>query len=321
MDSNAESLAKSSASLEPWSWVFTILVVIGVASEFWVIWHEHREEMETWALTFFGINRTVRPSTVRLLVEYASIALVAGGIIGELAIGIEIAAVNSQLRGIDIQLRSKNAELRTKSDQLLALVTQEAGDAKDSAQAANKAERELEKRAMKLDHKFSEYDREMTDSLLAWRDAISREFRRTGNRTLNPIAFRNALKNRPKGHVEVWANTDDDEAHNLGIEIRSALIRSEWDAGPTIYSLPPENTLIWDSLKVRCHPWDMKLNRWITEPKTAVEALLKAILDGVESPVLHAVVPPASPDNTLEEDKCVIEVHSQTIFEKQINNK
>jgi histone H3/H4 len=136
LDNAAESLGNSSASLEPWSWVFTALVALGVAMEFWVIWHEHRENTETWALTFFGINRTLRPSFGRLLVEYVSVALVAGGIIGELVVGIKIASLNHQLRGVDAQLRSKNGELRSKSDQLLAFVTQEAGDAAASAKTA-----------------------------------------------------------------------------------------------------------------------------------------------------------------------------------------
>lgn len=125
LESRAETLNNSSASLEPWTWVFTALVVVGVAMEFWVIRHVHREDMETWALTFFGVNRTVRPPTGRLVVEYLSVALVAGGIVGELAMGVMISSINAQLRGVGIQLRSKNAELRTASDQLVALLESE----------------------------------------------------------------------------------------------------------------------------------------------------------------------------------------------------
>jgi hypothetical protein len=61
-------------------------------------------------------------------VEYLSVVLVAGGIIGELGISIKIASVNSRLRSVDTQLRSKNAELRTASDQLIGLLNKEAED-------------------------------------------------------------------------------------------------------------------------------------------------------------------------------------------------
>jgi hypothetical protein len=105
--------------------VFTALVVVGILMELWVIWDEHSEDMETWAETFFGIHRTLRPPTRRLVVEYFSVVLVAGGIIGELGISIKIASVNGQLRGVDAQLRSKNAELRAASDRLVALLNQE----------------------------------------------------------------------------------------------------------------------------------------------------------------------------------------------------
>jgi hypothetical protein len=145
LDSAAESLGNSAASLEPWSWVFTALVAVGVAMEFWVIWHEHREDTETWALTFFGVHRTLRPHFGRLIAEYISVALVAGGIIGELAVGIEIASFNTRLRSVDAQLRSKNAGLRTASDQLVALINSKAEEAKKQAKDADLARTKLEK--------------------------------------------------------------------------------------------------------------------------------------------------------------------------------
>lgn len=136
LDNSAETFSKSSVSLEPLSWLFTALVVVGVAMEFWVIRDTHREDVETWAVTFFGVSRTVRPPTRRLVVEYISVALVVGGIIGELVIGVRIASINVQLLGIDTQLRAKNGELRSKSDQLVKLVTLQAGSAAQSAKTA-----------------------------------------------------------------------------------------------------------------------------------------------------------------------------------------
>ena len=118
----------------PW---FTGMVIIGVALEWWVIRHDFREEMETWALEYFGVIRSApRPSVGKLAVEIMSVALIVFGIFGELGTGLGIASINSSLRAKNAQLRSKNAELRSKSDQLLALVTQEAGDAAASAKTA-----------------------------------------------------------------------------------------------------------------------------------------------------------------------------------------
>lgn len=148
LDKSAATLASSSASAEPWSWLFTLLVVIGVAMEFWVIWNEHREDMETWALTCFGINRSLRPSAKRVFVEYVSVALVAGGIIGELSIGIYIATINSQLRNVDAELRSKNEILRSDSDQLVALVNQEASAANERAAKDEKDLAELQQASL-----------------------------------------------------------------------------------------------------------------------------------------------------------------------------
>jgi hypothetical protein len=127
----------------PW---FTFAVLVGVAMEWWVIRHDFREEMETWAIFHFvGIVRSPsRPSVRKFAVEIASVALIVFGIFGELGIGLEIASINSQLRGKSAELQSKNADLRSRSDQLLALVTQQAGDAKTSAEKARTAASEAE---------------------------------------------------------------------------------------------------------------------------------------------------------------------------------
>jgi hypothetical protein len=122
----------------PW---FTFAVIVGVAMEWWVIRHDFREEMETWAIfDFVGVIRfPSRPSVRKLVVEIAGVALIVFGIFGELGIGLEIASINNSLRAKSTELRSKNAELRSKSNILLALVTQQAGEAADSAQKARDA--------------------------------------------------------------------------------------------------------------------------------------------------------------------------------------
>ncbi len=113
--------------LAPW---FTGAVVVGVVAEVVFIVHEHKDNMAAWAR---GIIRPPdRPSGRWLALEIIATVLIALGVAGELGIGIAIARINGQLR-------IKNTELRSKSDQLLALVTQEAGNAEASAQGAAQA--------------------------------------------------------------------------------------------------------------------------------------------------------------------------------------
>jgi hypothetical protein len=128
----------------PWEYaasVFTAVVVLGVALEFWVIRHDFRDDREAWAIWYFLGSRRLpsRPSRLKLWVEVASLVLITLGIAGELWVGIETDTVNVLLRGKSAELRSKNAELRSKSDQLLTLVTQKAGNAATSATEAKEA--------------------------------------------------------------------------------------------------------------------------------------------------------------------------------------
>ena len=131
LESAIKTLENSSVPWEHLVWLFTFLVVVGVAMELLVIRHEWRDDMEAWALAYFWAVRTPdRPSRAKLWVEIVSVLLITIGIIGELGVGIKIASINGSLR-------VKSAELRSKSDQLLALVTQQAGDASQSATTAH----------------------------------------------------------------------------------------------------------------------------------------------------------------------------------------
>ncbi len=85
--------------------------------ELWVIWHERRDDTVAWRR---GVIRSPdRPSTLKFVIELASVLLITGGIVGELWIGIEIASINGLLR-------TKSAELRGKSNQLVALLNHDA---------------------------------------------------------------------------------------------------------------------------------------------------------------------------------------------------
>jgi hypothetical protein len=132
LESEIKTLENSSVPWEHLLPLFTAAVALGVAMELWVIWHERRGDMEAWALAYFlGTHRLPsRPSMAKFIIELVSVLLITLGIVGELGVGIKVTSINGTLRG-------KSAELRSKSDQLLALVTQQAGDAATSAKVAH----------------------------------------------------------------------------------------------------------------------------------------------------------------------------------------
>lgn len=133
LEREIKALEICSAFWEPWVWLFSALVVIGVVMELWVIRHDSREEMEEWAIWhFIGVTRSPsKPSIRKLRVEYASVILISIGVAGELAIGVEISHINGLIRDKAGEVRTKNGALREKSDQLVALVSLEAKLAED----------------------------------------------------------------------------------------------------------------------------------------------------------------------------------------------
>lgn len=129
LEREIKALEISSTAWEPWVWVFSALVVVGVVMELWVVRHDWREEWETFAIWYFiGATRSLsRPDGLKLWVEVISVVLIAMGVAGELGIGVEISHINGAIRGKASELRTKNAELRRDSDQLVALVNERAG--------------------------------------------------------------------------------------------------------------------------------------------------------------------------------------------------
>lgn len=133
LESEIKTLESSSVPWEHSVLWFSSVVLLGVAMEFWVIRHEWRDDMESWAIAFFlGIARLPgKPSARKVVAEIASVSLISLGIAGELGAGMEVASINGSLRVKGALLRGKGAELRSKSDQLLALVRQQVGDAEE----------------------------------------------------------------------------------------------------------------------------------------------------------------------------------------------
>jgi len=148
LESRIKALESSSIPWEESIGWFTALVFIGVAFEFWVIWREHKEELEDWtSAIFWHPLRNPRPSFKKHVPAVLSVVLVWVGIAGELCAGLEITSINGKLRGINAELQSKGSELRSKNDQLLALITGEVAEEKRRAdeqqERAAKAETDL----------------------------------------------------------------------------------------------------------------------------------------------------------------------------------
>jgi hypothetical protein len=219
LESEIRTLENSSVPWEhrlPW---FTGAVVIGVVLELWVIWHERRDDMESWALGHFGLQWwPARPSTEKFLVELVSVVLITGGIVGELWVGIEIATINGKLRGKSTELRSKGAELRSKSDRLIALLTGQVGDAATLARTAHneadavKKETDEENKALLRIKK-----------LVEWRTLTQKQKQQIKDGVL-PFA---------RQEFSVATYTEDPECVNLLGEIFGVVTSAQWKFIPT----------------------------------------------------------------------------------------
>lgn len=137
------ALENSSVPLERWLPLLSGVVALGVLMELWVIRREYIDESGAWKRG--TIRSPERPPIVKLLIELLSVLLIAGGIVGELGVGIRITSVNGALR-------SKNAELRTKSNHLIALLDKEAQqlhkDAEDEELKRTELEKEIQPRRL-----------------------------------------------------------------------------------------------------------------------------------------------------------------------------
>ena len=210
----SEIKAFDTSSWEYAGFVFTFLVFAGVLLELWVIRHEWREDMETWALSYFGVSRSpARPSLTKLRIEIASVLLIGLGIAGELAVGIKVASINLRLRGKESELRSNNSELRSKSDQLLAVVTQQAGEAKDNALIAKESAK-----AAGIDAGNAKTKSETVDHLAKHIDAelAQAEYLMSARRIENAEKLADELRKKFKGrNIALMSYRGDQEGWGL----------------------------------------------------------------------------------------------------------
>jgi hypothetical protein len=179
LESSIAALDGSLAFWELLGFASAGLVVIGVLLELHDVLHRYDEEMVTWALSFFGVVRSLeRPRFwKKYRVELASVILVAGGVAGELGAGLMIESKNTALQAIDIQLRSKNSALRSKSDQLLGIARKEARDAETTAKGfeAQIADSNAKAKSAEETAETERLERVKIEAKVAWRHLDDRE--------------------------------------------------------------------------------------------------------------------------------------------------
>jgi hypothetical protein len=145
LESCLKTTEGSSAHWETFGWLCAVAVGIGIAGEIVVIVSEHLEGLDDWER---GIIRPPeKPPAWRFWFDIAATVIVLAGVFGEAGATAKVSSINSQLR-------SRTSELRAKSDQLVAVITEEAGDAAASAEKAQDTLRQVQQDADALRHQM-----------------------------------------------------------------------------------------------------------------------------------------------------------------------
>jgi hypothetical protein len=168
--SNLENCLKildaKSSSLEPWLWVSTAVVALGVALEIFVVAKERRHEIREWLRNV--IHTPEKSSRAMYALKLAGPILVTAGIVGELWVGVASTNVNN--------------EIRIKSSKLVGLIKEKAALAEKEAADERSARVQLE------------------DSI-AWRKLSDRQISEIGQ-ALEMFVGRGAYFTYPQGDVE-----------------------------------------------------------------------------------------------------------------------
>jgi hypothetical protein len=153
------------------------------------------------------------------------------GVAGELWVGAEIAYLNGQLR-------SKNGELRSKGDQLLALVTQEAGDAKISAESAATASANAQKSAERADEESARAKHKADAIVAALRQptltdadekAISDRVRPCSNPNVRVVVVANNLSSL---EIPIWSALKNGGFDKAELQVTSRIWYGTHVSGP-----------------------------------------------------------------------------------------
>jgi len=237
LESSLNTAEGSSGGWETFAWVCSVVVAIGVAAEIVGIVGAYRDDLKDWRR---GIIRPPdRPSFVRFFwFEILATVLVVAGVFGEAWASKELAFINSQLR-------SKTSELRADSDQLLALVTLEAGDAKQSAidasgaagdaqnkaESANAAAGEATQEAQAFHAELSDSEiilRKHIEGIVNSRRVLDEYDASNGDREVRVERYEKVKKYRGT-RVLIQVVEGNQEASDLGQDIARALKTCGWN--------------------------------------------------------------------------------------------
>jgi hypothetical protein len=181
-------LESSWSSLDWWLNFWTLVVVIGVAVELVVIIVEYRHEMHDFRR---GIMRPPdRPSRLLLIFGLLGAGLVAVGVAGEFFIHTKAGRVET--------------EMRDDTGKLVAIVNGKAEGAKERADQFESDNTKLRTDLTKEERKTAEAQKEAAEAQEEERHSTYLAFKRTGNRTVDRLAFLKALKGKKTGSVEIW---------------------------------------------------------------------------------------------------------------------
>lgn len=181
-------------------------------------------------------------------------------------------------------LDAKAREAATKAEKALSDSTTaltQSGRALDKSSAAIDAAGKAQEKAGTVEKQLVESQKEAEQFLEDFRAQARVAFQRTGWRSVDTLAFLNALKGKPTGHVLVLANIDGGEPHQFAWQIWHTLNRPGIGWSAEIKQL--ENKSPWGTgmgMVVRCR--DLPEKNWMTKPDTACGALSRALLFGTE---------------------------------------
>ncbi len=247
LESSLRATEGSSGGWETFGWLCAIAVGVGIAGEIAVIVSEYLEDLEDWERG--TIRAPDKPPGWRFWFDVAATLLVLGGVFGEAGAAARVSSINSELR-------SKTSELRAKSDRLLAVITEEAGDAAISVETAQEeldsVTRQTEE--LKSDLSKAETEAEALHRQLAADEKDVNELRKS----LAPRQDLALIQSHGKSNIDEMKNFPELEVilvfapEYLTMGSAGEIEQRVTDAGWKVVSRIP-NASVWPGVKVYRH--------------------------------------------------------------------
>ncbi len=205
--------------------ISTVVVAVGLALELPELWYElksiAREHIPCLKYQLVLVEKRVHLAKV---IAFVGWMLIVGGVVGEGYTGSRVNDLDARIQGC--------------STARLTEATLNAAEANERSRNLEHDNIELRKELAKEERKTAEAQEEAAQLQEDFRYSSNFAFKKTGNRIVNTLEFRKALKGKPRGHVEMWIYIDNWEAHQFGFAIWNTLKRAHWDVSP-IHKLPP----------------------------------------------------------------------------------